>query len=1050
MKRRTRSSALLFLLLTLLTSLLFNQPSLVARNPEIAPLSPQNSTEDAIHFGRNTVDFAVCSTNSLLGGDLVVVDSGYGFDGYNLFVVQKMYVSQAKYEEYLVITDMAGNAVLEKKLGNGLILADHPAEFINSTHILLATRTGAAFYDIVTDTFYEFAFSGHHEYEYNTEDNTIFTFQYNPVVIEESTYVFDRIVEFDLAGNLVWSLDTSTFISPDQWCPFSDSYPTGPDITHSNTIFYDEDEDVVYYNSRNTNTFYKINHTTGDVIWGVGEYGDYTMFNLYGVERDSLFYHAHSVEKVDDNTYILFDNDLHNQTDASSRASQILEITVDDLTMTANVTWAWTAPKEYWTLRWGDADRLPNGGKLGTFGTEMHPDTDLGARLVEVDDSGRIVWEMSFLNSDDVDWGIYRSERIRFKPTLSSPDDMMVLDGDSAVVSWDAWYNFRPKRSMPGSYDLYLNDLAIDSGSFEYDKYWRPEPLAFDLGVLSAGHNNVTLVVQDESGNAAMDTLDVFVGDFAIQRSGDESVELGASNTMLRWRGITSTALHCNITGNTTLLQNFTWTGFDFLLDLSLLEIGSQQIHLGLYDSFTLVYEESFWVDVHSMAAPSASIEDDYYSVSWNQSVELVWDIYDTSPFLWRVYLDDTLLDAGVWTNPAEQVAWQLPLLDEDKYHVRLVLEDRLALTAISEVDIIVHPPHPAVIVSGPSSEPIHWGQSGVFLTWEIHGGFYWYLWRNGTQIRSGMLGASELAVPIVQWQFEGWALGTYNLTLAVHDPVVDITVDYTSWVEVIYSLGDAYANEVVASNTYNTYYATDAVGAPNDLSARVFFDYGNGKIELDMGSGEEIIDGTGNDFIVHASGGTFKVYVRNKLDVMITYLGQGIGTAEFDISTSGLDTVRYVTVELYLGDFIDVDSIEAINYNTRTTDEVGPEIPPIGVVVASMDDLPVPLLWTPYDATPWSFEIFVDSIRVQASPWNGTHIAYNFTPESAGIYHILLVLSDLFGNNASDDVTVYVDVNPGQDYFPALVIGGITVSAIILLALSTAYRRRHLHSGGQ
>ncbi len=59
--------------------------------------------------------------------------------------------------------------------------------------------------------------------------------------------------------------------------------------------------------------------------------------------------HGHALEKISDDTFIYFDNDLHNQTDATNLRSRIMEIRLNEETMTANVSWEWIAPSDYFS-----------------------------------------------------------------------------------------------------------------------------------------------------------------------------------------------------------------------------------------------------------------------------------------------------------------------------------------------------------------------------------------------------------------------------------------------------------------------------------------------------------------------------------------------------------------------------------------------------------------------------------------------------------------------------------------------------------------------------
>lgn len=461
------------------------------------------------------------------------------FDGYNLFVLQKKGQENNSKSLTLLITDMEGKVIIEKdylKKPRGLDV--YPVELFNATTVLLGADDGAVLWNFVTNTTFDLGFSGHHDLEYNANNDSFFTMSWysiNLTGIDMNIYGFDRINEYDWQGRLQWSLDTREFIFPRMWCPLQDSYGKTRDLTHGNTVFYDSEEDVVYYLSRNCNTFFKIDHKTKEVLWALGEYGDFQLFDQQGSPKKNLFFHAHSVEKIDTNTFILFDNDKHNQTNPVNFRSRIVEITVNETSMTANESWVWTAPVEYYTDIWGDADRLPNGNRLGTFGTQTHPDTNIGPRLVEVNDSGEIVWEMDFLTTDDYMYGIYSMERFRFTPSISSPADVWALVIDNVTVNWQTWYNFRAKQRMQGSYMVYLNDTLIESELHVFEKWWLPSDLTVRLDNLPPGAYNMTVVLADEVENTIRDSVTIHVStSFHIVRNDPTSFEVNTERSKKR------------------------------------------------------------------------------------------------------------------------------------------------------------------------------------------------------------------------------------------------------------------------------------------------------------------------------------------------------------------------------------------------------------------------------------------------------------------------------------------------------------------------------------
>ena len=449
------------------------------------------------------------SNSQDLNFEISIYQEDEAFDGYNLFVVDPARTDREKCNNTLLITDMAGNIFFKRNVGSGTGTVF--AEFINSTTILMGEPSGAVLWNIYTNHTLSTHAKGHHEYEYNPINNTIFTFNLYNIEIEGVSYRFDYINEYNLSGHIVWSLDTRSFISPSQWCPFQDMAGKDRGITHSNTFFFDSEEDIFYYNPRNLNTFYKIDHKTSEVIWGLGQYGNFTLFDIEGNVRQNLFYHPHAVEKIDDNKFILFDNDKHNIEDPSSTKSRMVELEINESTMTANESWVWVAPNSYYSHALGDADRLPNGNRLGTFGTSSHPNTNFGARLVEVTNEGNIVWELNFPQTEMYKHEVNRMERICFSPVVNSPPDIKALPNEDITVTWQTWYNFRAKRKMNGTYSLYLGDELVEEGKHTYEKFWRPTNLTFNLGNLNNGTYNLLLALKDEGGHVTTDQIIIFI-----------------------------------------------------------------------------------------------------------------------------------------------------------------------------------------------------------------------------------------------------------------------------------------------------------------------------------------------------------------------------------------------------------------------------------------------------------------------------------------------------------------------------------------------------------
>ncbi|MFW9835661.1 MAG: aryl-sulfate sulfotransferase [Candidatus Thorarchaeota archaeon] len=962
------------------------------------------------------------------------------FLGYNLFVLHERDFANGTSSNTILIMDMDGTVVAEKQIGveNNF---DCPAEFIDPNTILVGTEQGAALWHLENDTLQYLGFKGHHEYEYNSNADTVFTFQTDIQNINGTDYKFDTIMEYDLNGSLVWYWNVSDFISKDWWCPYHDTSGTYRDITHSNTIFYDADEDIIYYNARNPNTFYKLNHSSKEVIWGLGEYGNFTLFDLQGEQQDNLFYHPHSIEPVDDDTFILFDNDYHNQTNELNRISRILEVTINETTMTANESWYYEAPSVYYCAGWGDADRLPNGNRLGTWGYPSTPTGGPSASLIEVSSNHEVVWQLNFTYTPSYSSGTYRMERFRYQPIISSPEDI-IGDNSSYTMSWNVWYNFRNKHTLPGNYTLFIDGVQDRTGLFNYSKYWLPTAISIDTGTLSPGPHNITLEIDDGFGNKASDSVNVTVEFFQVHRTGRTTIEKGETEFLPTWSGFTSVELLYNITLDGVLYEEMNWTGQDIMLDPNLIDLGSHLVDFRLYRGPLLVHNETFWIQVTPMEPPIIiphQPTDILYN--WSQHLVLSWDLYDVTAHSWAILLEGIEIANGTWSPTNYTLNWEAPLLEIGTYNVTVVVGDDLGQVSISQCSLTVPVPSRPLLFSTPGNSTIIWGSEGISFVWEVVGGTQWMLYRNSELFAEGDVIDNVVEVLIDDWRTESWRPGLYNLTLIIMGD--DSSTTDTIWTEIVVDPGDPYVDAILPDWSQSYFSGQNAIGSPDDLFATLFPDYEDGYLSLDMGENEEILDGQGDDFTVIAQGGFYRVYITNSLDIPFVFLGIGYHQESFDLSGSGLGEARYVRIQYYSGEDTQVDAIVAIDYAEPPSDNLSPVIEPIDDFWIWLSDNNTLLQWNASDDTPWSYEIYIDSLIIEDGAWYGANIEYSFIPDSVGLYNITLVLHDAFENTASD--CVVIDVRLKQSGFSTLAfVAGVAVfSAAAILIFTLRYKQK-------
>jgi hypothetical protein len=214
------------------------------------------------------------------------------------------------------------------------------------------------------------------------------------------TYCSDLIVEFSPLGEILWTWDSFDHLDPTRERSGTDisEYPvfhpeTGEEVvdwTHGNALVYRAEDDSILLSLRHQDWLVSIDHATGDVLWRLGEEGDFEL------DEGSWFYHQHAPEWQEDGSLLLYDNGVDapglEQTEWRSRA---VRYALD--TESWRATEVWTEDDQgFNSMVAGDADTLPNGNvqivdATLEFSSEQFFPTE--SRIREVDpESGEWTW----------------------------------------------------------------------------------------------------------------------------------------------------------------------------------------------------------------------------------------------------------------------------------------------------------------------------------------------------------------------------------------------------------------------------------------------------------------------------------------------------------------------------------------------------------------------------------------------------------------------------------------------------------------------------------
>ncbi|MCP4182616.1 MAG: DUF1566 domain-containing protein, partial [Hyphomicrobiales bacterium] len=233
----------------------------------------------------------------------------------------------------------------------------------------------------------------------------------------DDTLAGDNIKEMDAAGNIVWEwssfdhLDITRFPSA---LATSETMSGALDWSHSNALFYIEEDDAVILSSRSQSWVVKIDRATGNIMWIMGDSSGMDASYQYNdkfltLTTGTWTANQHAPMMAEAGEVLIYDN--RNETGGAADMSRVVKFSIDEAAMTATQTWEAIAPK--YTSSLGDVDELSNGNVMMCAGG---PGSESLAYITEVtsDSPAETVWSMS------VDNTVYRAERMSWESFLNN------------------------------------------------------------------------------------------------------------------------------------------------------------------------------------------------------------------------------------------------------------------------------------------------------------------------------------------------------------------------------------------------------------------------------------------------------------------------------------------------------------------------------------------------------------------------------------------------------------------------------------------------------
>lgn len=279
----------------------------------------------------------------------------------------------------------------------------------------------------------------------------------------------DRIIEFTLEGEQVWSWDSFEYLDPFRvGYGLSDAYwivrgfPDHLDWTHGNGVTYDEKNDLVIFSLRMQDAIFAVERSTGRIRWILGEHSDWPeelQDRLLEPVGDLRWpYHAHNPRMTTEGNIVVFDNGIFQKRPfhgdylpPDQTYSRGVEFEVDTASMTVRQVWASDSELNEdscnsWAM--GDAHKLPaTGNHLVVY----------ALCVPRIPDLTYDIWDTSRRQVDEYPYG----GRIREFSAKGSERvfDVDIGDNDD-VLNWEVYGGLRAPSLYPSGINAQI-DLVL-------------------------------------------------------------------------------------------------------------------------------------------------------------------------------------------------------------------------------------------------------------------------------------------------------------------------------------------------------------------------------------------------------------------------------------------------------------------------------------------------------------------------------------------------------------------------------------------------------------
>ena len=272
------------------------------------------------------------------------------------------------------------------------------------------------------------------------------------------------VQEFDQTGALVFEWNSNNHISPGDFYDFYNYNPNGFDYCHGNAVEEDDDGNLLF-SFRHLNAIYKVNRTTGAVMWILGG-----VSSDFSFTNDTGFSGQHDIRRLPNGNYSLFDNSNMGAIPKKSRGA---EYSLDTINWTATLINEVVHPDANYHMAMGSFSRFPNGESLLGWGFSYRPRPS----VTYFDANENVLAEYFFSDSVMTYRAHYQSLPGFIRPEISCSNGNVVVELTAPNAPSYLWSNGETTQTISvwqtgtyqvwvpmgeglvGSYPITINDL---------------------------------------------------------------------------------------------------------------------------------------------------------------------------------------------------------------------------------------------------------------------------------------------------------------------------------------------------------------------------------------------------------------------------------------------------------------------------------------------------------------------------------------------------------------------------------------------------------------